>query len=69
MFRPLRTRVQAFIDSRFYRHKYDATWTLESFSNKLRDQIDLETLNADVIGVVTTTMRPAHASVWLRHAP
>lgn len=66
LFRPLRGRVQAFIDRRFYRRKYDAAATLGEFSSHLRDQVDLASLNHELVGVVARTMQPAHASLWLR---
>jgi hypothetical protein len=66
---PVRRRLQALIDRRFYRRKYDAEKTLAAFSAALRNKVDLNDLRTDLLAMVQETMEPAHVSLWLIRRP
>jgi hypothetical protein len=69
VFRPARHRIQAAVDRRFNRRKYHAATTIQAFSTRLRDQIDLDTLATELLAVVDQTMEPTRVSLWLRPSP
>ena len=66
LFQPARRRVQAVVDRRFNRARYDAVRTVAAFAARLRDQVDLDTLSAELLAVVDHTVRPTAMSLWLR---
>jgi branched-subunit amino acid ABC-type transport system permease component len=66
LFSPLRRRIQSTIDRRFFRRKYDAEQTLARFNQTLRDEVDIETLKAELVGVVQETMQPTKIALWMK---
>ena len=71
LFQPLRRRVQAVVDRRFNRRRYDATRVIDEFGARLREQVDLDALGGELLALVDQTMQPTRASLWLRpyHRP
>jgi len=66
LFQPLRRGSQSAVDRRFYRSRYDAARTLDAFSVRLRDEVDLDSVRGGLLDAVRDTVHPVHASVWLR---
>ena len=68
LFAPLRQRVQAFIDRRFYRQKYDAQQILAQFAQTARDEVEMDLLQAELLRVVQETLQPEQITIWYRQA-
>jgi hypothetical protein len=68
LFNPLRTRLQNFIDRRFYRSKYNAEQALATFSRTARDEVEMERLTSELLGVIQETMQPATTGLWIQQS-
>jgi uncharacterized membrane protein YbhN (UPF0104 family) len=69
LFQPARRRIQQVVDRRFNRRKYNTAQTIQAFSTRLRDQVDLDTLSSELVAVVDQTMQPTRVVLWLRASP
>jgi hypothetical protein len=69
LFQPARRRIQAAVDRRFNRRKYNAAKTIHAFSTRLRDQVDLDTVSTELLAIVDQTMQPTRIVLWLRPSP
>ena len=69
LFQPARRRIQQVVDGRFNRRKYNTLQTIQAFSARLRDQVDLDTLSSELLAVVDQTMQPTRVVLWLRPSP
>jgi len=69
LFQPARRRIQAVVDRRFNRRKYNAAKTIQAYSVRLRDQVDLDTLSRELLAVLDQTVQPTQVSLWLRPSP
>jgi len=69
LFQPARRRIQAVVDRRFNRRKYNAAQTIQAFATRLRDQVDLDTVSSELLAVVDQTMQPTRIVLWLRPSP
>jgi hypothetical protein len=69
LFQPARRRIQQAVDRRFNRRRYNTAQTIQAFSTRLREQVDLDTLSTELLAVVDQTMEPTRAALWLRPPP